>query len=155
MRVNFINRPYYRLLVLMAGIFVAIAADKAYAQQGVDKQGQEKKGKKSYSKRLFINICSQDYYNFLNPGDKLDSKGYKQMVNHIRASCQCLYKNLNKVFSKTDILHYVQSRHVSSASASRKYGQTPLQVYNVMTSEELREECHHLNDMGASFDDGT
>ena len=155
MRIRCSSRPYYFLLALIAGIFVAMAAGKAYAQQVSDNQGQEKEDKKSYSKLLFMNMCSQDYHNFLNPGDKLDSKGQQQMVNHIRASCQCLYKNLNKIFSKTDILRYVQSRHVSPATASRKYGQTPRQVYDVMTSEELREECRHLNDMGASFDDGT
>ena len=141
------------VLVLLTGLFVIMAAAQGHAQRSKDEQKKPEDRKKNYGEVLYMNMCSQNYYNYFNPGDKLDSKGEQQMVNHIRASCQCLYKNLNDVFSRTDILNYVQSRHVSVETASRQYGSTPDQVYEVMSSEDLREDCRHLNDMGTSYED--
>lgn len=137
------------VLTCLAGILLYAPAANAQVRDNAENKDREM----TYGKALFLNMCSQDYYNYFNPGDKLSSKARQQMVSHIRASCQCLYNNLEDVFSENDILSYVQSRHVSRDTALREYGNISDQVYEMMTSEELREECRHLYDMGASYDD--
>lgn len=139
---------WYGLLALVVGVIAV--SDLSYAQTGNEAEDGAR-DTMSYTKALFMNQCSQDYYAYFNPGDKLNAKGRQQMVNHIKASCQCLYKNLNKVFSENGIMQYIQSQHVSSQTAQKYYGKKHDQVYDLLTSEELREKCHHLNDMGATY----